>query len=395
MIKASKIAAGIILTLALAGICLFYFTPHSTQRLPLYFNYSNSERELLKQLDSTEEITPLSLTKWDNIMFNLVKDNKLGDVYSSRLYAYVYISQRDASFLSKNVKGRFMGSLEPVTAEVLCLFFPDSCSDIRRNLTTVPDEYSKLLAEIVKKKIQVRMQEDQKQSYLYSEKKPPALYWRGIQPYYGQDTGSWKTWLIESGHQFIAPPPPAYNSPEWKGQINQVKKALKNITPEQATAVVFWAGGPSTITPAGIWLVSANDYLFSHQMSLDKILFIRSILAMGIADSLITVFNSKYTYWNKRPFMRDKTIYSIMSTPNHPSYPAGHSALSATAATILSFYLPENKTQWNEEALIASKTRIWGGIHFPVDGKEGAILGKQVGDAIIKKIGPLFKNDNQ
>ena len=109
------------------------------------------------------------------------------------------------------------------------------------------------------------------------------------------------------------------------------------------------------------------------------------MLAMGIADSVIVVFNSKYTYWIKRPFMLDPTILTVMPTPNHPSYPAGHSTISAAAAGILKYYLPENSAYWSNRANEASLGRVWGGIHFPIDAEQGFILGNRVAEAVINK----------
>ncbi|RUR04420.1 vanadium-dependent haloperoxidase [Legionella sp. km772] len=162
--------------------------------------------------------------------------------------------------------------------------------------------------------------------------------------------------------------------------------ALKHISPEQINQVIFWAGNPSTVTPPGIWLIFANDYMNLHQIELEKALYVRSILAMGIADSVIAVFNSKYTYWVKRPFMREPSIHTIMPTPNHPSYPAGHSTLSATAETLLSYFFPENSAKWKNLASIASEGRVWGGIHFPIDVEQGGLLGDKVGEAIISQL---------
>lgn len=389
MTRAIKITIAIVIA-AVSIAFLFYYKNYSTSPiLPTYFSYSSEDIKPLRSLKSNLTITQASLNKWDAIMFDLVKKNKLGDTQASKIYAYVYTAQREGAFLSKNIKHEFMGSIGPLTAEVLCLFFTDNCDAIRVTIRHGKDSYSNSLKDIVLMKIKNQMQEDKKQNYLYQEKKPSNQYWAGVPPYYGQDVGSWKTWLIASGHEFIAPPPPPYDSVEWKDQLTVVTSALKNTTPEQVTSIVFWAGNPSTITPPGIWLVYANDYMTSHRVDLSKRLFIRSILSMGLADSIITVFNAKYTYWSKRPFMRDPMIHTVMPTPNHPSYPAGHSSISSTAATILSFYFPENKKEWGHLASLASQGRVWGGIHFPIDTQQGLILGKKVGEKILINAQPL------
>ncbi|MGH2374189.1 MAG: phosphatase PAP2 family protein, partial [bacterium] len=108
--------------------------------------------------------------------------------------------------------------------------------------------------------------------------------------------------------------------------------------------------------------------------------------AMTIADAVIAVFDSKYTYWVKRPFMMDRSIRTVMPTPNHPSYPAGHSTLSAAAATILSHYFPEATDTWQALAREAGLSRVWGGIHFPMDNEQGLILGDRVAREAIRQL---------
>jgi membrane-associated phospholipid phosphatase len=390
MSKSAKFLFSATILFALAIIIsVFYFYTFPNKTLPTYFNYSATDYQALSNLESSNDMQLASLKKWDAIMFDLIKEYKLGDTNASQVYAYVYTAQRDAAFLSKNAKHTFMGNLDPVTAEVLCVFFSQSCPDIRV-IKHKDDKYSEKLAELVLKKIQERIQKDKKNIHLFTEKKTANLYWKGVKPYYGQDVGSWKTWLINSSNEFVAPPiPDNNNSVFWNSQLKEVTTALQNITPEQTASVVFWAGNPSTITPPGIWLVYANDYMSKHHVNLTNTLYLRSILAMGIADSVIAAFNSKYTYWIKRPFLLDATIQTVMPTPNHPSYPAGHSTLSATAAVILSIYFPENTKQWKSLEFVASSGRVWGGIHFPIDAEQGIILGEKIGNAIVIKMPPL------
>lgn len=392
--KKKRILFIVICALLIIIISVYYlFFPHQTG-LQTYFTYSPSDKQLLAALTSNQEITRVSLTKWDSIMFNLIKKHQLGDIYASRLYTYVYSAQRDAAFLSYNIKQTFQGSIEPVSAGVLCLFFSDSCAEIKEKGGTAFDPYSKLLAKIVLTKISARMKKDAIQIHPYPEKTPVNHYWVGVKPYYGQDAGSWMTWMIASGSEFKAPPPPEYNSPRWAIELNRVKNALKNVTPEQTLSIVFWAGNPNTVTPPGIWLIAANDYMFSHNIGLAKTLYVRSVLSMVIMDSLISVFNSKYTYWSKRPFMRDPSIHTVMPTPNHPSYPAAHSTLSAAAATVLSFFFPENKKEWMTLSTTASEGRVWGGIHFEIDAKQGYLLGNEVGKAALLKLKPITNETN-
>lgn len=361
------------------GVGIYYFS--SPQPTPAtYFTYSASDVKSLSQLNSDQVIDTDSLKKWDDVVFDLVKENKLGDAYAAKIYAYLYVAQRDATFISERIKHKPMGSIDPISSRILCLFFTANCLDLVKY--NYSDPYSEALANVVLTKIKTRILADNQHTKPYPEKNS-THYWVGTRPYFAQEVGSWMPWFIKQGSQFRVPPPPAYDSSEWQEQLNLTKSALANITPEQIKSVISWAGNPGTVTPAGIWLVLANNYMWKENLPLNKVLLIRSVLAMGIDDSLIAVFDSKYTYWVKRPNMLDPTIITVMPTPNHPSYPAGHSTISSAASTILDFYLPNNQTYWNKEAYDASMGRVWGGIHFTIDAEQGFILGHKVGEAAI------------
>ncbi|MDX1837293.1 phosphatase PAP2 family protein [Legionella taurinensis] len=371
----------IVLVVGLGLVVGYFFWVTKTHPvLPTYFNYTKEEQASLSGFETKQSITESSLKKWDSLMFELIKSNKLGDAPASRIYAYVYTAQRDAAFLSYNVKQQFAGNLDVVSGDVLCLFFPNDCSKIKFQVKS--DPYSSQLSKLVLSKINERIAQDT------SGEKPSTQpsgggYWLGTKPYFGQSVGSWKPWAITSVKPFLPIKPPATGAQAWQAQLKETETALNSITPAQTKAVVFWAGNPSTITPPGIWLKFANDYMEKEQLPLPKMVFVRSVLAMGIADSVITIFAAKYTYWIKRPFMLNPGLHTVMPTPNHPSYPAGHSGISATAATILTYYFPQNKSDWWEKAREASSSRIWGGIHFPIDAQEGLILGEKVANTVI------------
>ncbi|MFA5960709.1 MAG: phosphatase PAP2 family protein [Tatlockia sp.] len=349
--------------------------------LPTYFSYSKEEMSRLNTIPASRELmTDSTLKKWDTLLFDLIKSNKIGDAPASRIYAYVYLAQRDAAFLSFNVKKQFYGSLDPITAEVLCLFFPKDCTSIKMQKET--DSYSEALSDRVLKKINARIASDTLQQKL-PERPLGEAYWSGVKPYYGQEVGGWRTWIISTPNQFLPAPPPKQKR-EWQAQLNRVQDAVQHITPSQTKAVVFWAGNPSTITPPGIWLAFANDYMDIEGSAFAKKLVVRSVLAMGIADAVISAFYAKYTYWVKRPFMLDSHLQTIMPPPNHPSYPAAHSVVSATAAVILSYYFPQNTKSWWQKAQEASSSRVWGGIHFPLDTEIGLVMGANVGETVIR-----------
>jgi len=74
------IFAIIVLGLLIAGVMHFYQT-HTT--LPTYFSYNKAEQNKLDELNSDQEITAGSLRRWDNVLLNLIKEYKFGDILAA------------------------------------------------------------------------------------------------------------------------------------------------------------------------------------------------------------------------------------------------------------------------------------------------------------------------
>lgn len=379
-----RIVFAVIAACVVVGLA-FWLWPKSSVAdggmLKPYFSYSASDLSTLKSMKSEYELKQEDLAYWDNRMFELVKQHQLGDVYANRIYTYVYTAQNDAMALSYQVKGQLSGSIGPVTAKVLCALFPSDCDSI---MSDKNDDYSNELARLVMTQIDKRMQEDAlPEHHKLAELKIGPEYWAGVIPYFAQDVPSWIPWRVKNISEFKIDPAPAAADPFWKNQLEKTLQARRDSTEKQKLAVVFWAGGPGTITPPGQWVKFGNDYMVEHNTSLAKEITVRMMLAQAIADTCIAIFGEKYYNSIKRPFMMDPTLVTIMPTPNHPSHPAGHSTISATAEAILVHYFPENKKQWEDYAVEAGSSRIWGGIHFWADHEQGMKLGKRVGEAAL------------
>ncbi|MDQ3099370.1 MAG: vanadium-dependent haloperoxidase [bacterium] len=353
------------------------------EKLPTYFTYTDDELKSFKSLTSSQKITKEELYFSDKTAFDLVILDKSTDVLASKVFAYLAVAQSDAANLSFNTHGKYLGNLSLLRKKILCEFFPTRCTGIV--IAGQEDEYSSKIAEIVMSKVNERIEIDDKQTKPY-EQKIGKDYWNGSEPMIGREVGSWKTWAITSSDQFRAEENIPFNSPEFSKQLATTKTALKNITVEQRNAVIFWAGGPGTKTPPGLWLEIADEHMNQEKVSLEKVLQVRAILTVAMADAFISCFDSKYSYWVKRPFMLDKTIQTVMPTPNHPSYPDGHATLSAAAATILSYYFPEEKSTWESKSHEAADSRLWGGIHYPYDNEQGYLMGQKVGEAVLNKL---------
>ncbi len=377
---------GVTLVLVALGAAWYFLSMEKSDiaALPVYFTYTPEEIQTFKNLSSYRAITVDDVYAFDQVAFDLVAKYTKHKEFAtevSKIYAYLALAQREVAFLSYNAKGAFEGSVNPVSKKVLCIFFQADCASI--SSYGEEDEYVQAIDVLVMSKIEKRIAEDAAGLKAYPIKAGKE-YWDGSQPSVGLTEGKSKGWFIASGDQFRVPPPPAFESKEFKDQLVITREALKNATLEQKRATVFWAGGPGTKTPPGQLLSLGDEYMQTKNIPLSKVLLVRSVLTAAVADAVTAVFDSKYTYLVKRPFMMDPSLITIMPTPNHPSYPAGHSTLSAAGTTVLEHYFPEDKKMWQEKAYEAGMSRIWGGIHYMMDHEAGVTLGRKVAESAIQ-----------
>jgi hypothetical protein len=75
----------------------------------------------------------------------------------------------------------------------------------------------------------------------------------------------------------------------------------------------------------------------------------------------------------------------LTGLPNFPAYTSGHSTFSWAAATILGHLFPESRDNLNNMAEEASISRVYGGIHYPIDCSAGKQSGIQIGNFAIAR----------
>lgn len=346
--------------------------------LPTYWDYSETELNALRDIKApVKDITQQSIAKWDDVAYDLTAGS-LPDGLATRFFAYLYTAQRDAAYLAYNLHDRFSGTLDPITLKVIALCFPE----YKTSLETESDPFSLAVANIVFERVKTRHENEQKNLKMY-EPKIGKNYWQEEEAI-GQKVGSATPWLVGSVDQFRLPEPPAADSIIWEYGIHQIKNYQDRMNEKGKNTVEYWGSmqGPKS----GSWFALANDYMenLSPPLPLKDFLLVRSIYAMSLVDALITVFDNKYTFWVLRPHMLDKNVHRMIDVPRHPSYPSGHSVISATAATVLCYFFPKDADKWRQLAIEAGDSRIAAGLHYMIDNESGLILGEKVGKAALQ-----------
>ena len=84
-----------------------------------------------------------------------------------------------------------------------------------------------------------------------------------------------------------------------------------------------------------------------------------------------------------RSHQLDPAIVPLFPVPPHPSYPSNHSTLSAARSEILAYLFPRHAEFIRAVGKEAGDSRIWGGIHYPMDNVAGVQLGKSVAEVFL------------
>jgi membrane-associated phospholipid phosphatase len=202
--------------------------------------------------------------------------------------------------------------------------------------------------------------------------------------------GTWRTWNLLSGSEFRPGPPPAFGSPQFVAERDEVYAVSRTLTPEQRDIALFWADGAGTVTPSGHWNLIALDLIRSHGLDDDEAAHVLALLNTAQADAFIACWDAKFTYWSVRPVTAiraalDDRWSPLIATPPFPSYPSGHSTTSGAASTVLGHVFPDEAATLAGLAAEAAASRLYGGIHYASDNAAGLALGRLVGAAALAR----------
>jgi hypothetical protein len=162
-----------------------------------------------------------------------------------------------------------------------------------------------------------------------------------------------------------------------------VQEAVARRSPEQEALVRRWAGGGGTSTPAGLWIEITRDLIVRQGLDTADAARVLALTSVAMADAMICCWDAKYAYWTSRPITADPNLKVLIPTPPFPSYTSGHATVSNAAATVLDYLFPTANVEIDDLAREATASRLWAGIHFPIDCEMGALGGAMVGRLVV------------
>jgi undecaprenyl-diphosphatase len=95
----------------------------------------------------------------------------------------------------------------------------------------------------------------------------------------------------------------------------------------------------------------------------------------AVAGSWTVAEGTKYLFDRARPFIWDMEVAPLIKTPSSSSFPSGHSATAAAGALTLSVLYPALAPLLVPVGLLVILSRVYLGVHFPVDVLAGAAIG--------------------
>jgi hypothetical protein len=238
--------------------------------------------------------------------------------------------------------------------------------------------------------------------------------------------GSVQPFLLNSPGQFRPEPPIPLSSTEWVRQFNEVKNyggatSTLRTSDQTATARFYTANVIRQFNRA------ARDLASARALSELETARLAAMVNTVSADALMSVLNAKYRFLFWRPVtainptavtadgfgpvpgfddgnprtIEDPGWQPLITTPNHPEYPAAHGTNTSAMAEVFSEFLGtddidldihgfdaaglagnldavhhfDTADQLREEVINA---RLWGGIHYRRSSEVGVHLGLKV-----------------
>jgi PAP2 superfamily len=212
------------------------------------------------------------------------------------------------------------------------------------------------------------------------------------------EAAHWKPWVLARNDQFRPPPPPAYDSPEFRAAAQDVVDVGRNLTPEQQRIAKFWEGAEGTSLPAGIALdVAMGDIKGAAssgppetRWTIPRVTRALAMVNVAMSDGGIAAWDGKFTYWNPRPenAIRDLGLdpnwKPYLPTPRFPAYPSGSAGYAGATEAVMTYLIPEKAAEFKRRADEQAISRVYAGIHWRYDAIS-LDAGRQIGNLVVER----------
>jgi len=159
-------------------------------------------------------------------------------------------------------------------------------------------------------------------------------------------------------------------------ETKEVLDVSKNLTPKEKMSAEFWAGGPGTVTPPGLWILFSTYCAYHYNIDTLSELTLYKRITSGLFQASIVCWAVKREKMQERPIqairrLLDEDVSNWTSntdintdvwqpyqeidfvTPPFPDFVSGHSTFSGVASRILTNFfktgiIPNGKVNFDQ-----------------------------------------------
>jgi len=358
--------------------------------------------------------TPASIV-WNDVVLDLIVKYQQNPLRAARTLAYVHVAMHDALVMASR-EGKegvlMLAAVHGAASATLSYFYPQEpaarfgamgYAAVQTLATTNPSGLVKIrrgweIGQTAAHHTSQRALNDGADATWDLKQRPairPGLWqaapplnaYRPLEPM----AGRWHTWVLRDGSELSPPPPPVYDSREYWEEVHKVMQTAAQLTEEQKKIAEDWNLGFGTVTPAGVWNRQAREHVLRQKLNTAQTARLFAALNVAMMDAFISCWSTKFRFWTERPVTVIRAKFNPeflphIVTPPFPSYPSGHATVSGAASEVLASFFPEQSGKFRAMAVEASKSRLYGGIHFPVDNEEGLKVGQKIGRRVIERL---------
>ncbi len=165
-------------------------------------------------------------------------------------------------------------------------------------------------------------------------------------------------------------------------QLTVIKEVQKTLTPRQINIAKYWGTGPATKQ----WTPIIDILIDTYKVTAFKAARILAAVYAALNDAFAVTWYFKYLWKVPRPNQLDQSFTSFLPMPKHPSYPAGHGVVAGCAEVVLSYFFEGESHRLHELAEECALSRLYAGVHYPIDNEQGLALGRYVGELVVEKL---------
>ena len=332
-----------------------------------------------------------STLRWNDYACELIARNQVGQFPASRTLAYLNLAINNAIVVARQNGRKPDGAAAGAAAAVLAYAFPKDETAINARLA---GETAAIGAEgRADFAAGVELGRTAAADIIAAAKTDRSdLAWAGpppsgndkwssraqpARPPLGPRLGEMRPFFLTTGSEFRAPPPPPYDSAEFRAAVAEVRSVADHRTNEQLRIAQYWENLTGAFA-AGLWNETARGAISARGLSEAEAARVLALVHMTGVDATIACHDSKYVYWVPRPTQADPGITLAIGVPNHPAYPSNHACISGSIGIVLDAQFPEQRGRFSAMGLQAGESRIYAGIHYRFDVDEGNAIARKV-----------------